>query len=150
MPEKKGAIAADLRRQLGSDKVRDDFATLTAYAVDASMYRMVPQVVVLAENEGDLETVCTYATATGVSLTPRAAGTNLTGSAIGSGIVLDVSRLNQIMEVNAEERWARVQPGIVFAELNHRLAPHGLMFGPDPSSGEMCKLGGMLSNNSSG
>ena len=86
----------------------------------------------------------------GASLTPRAAGTNLTGSAIGSGIIVDVSRMNRILEVNQEEQWARVQPGLVLAEFNKQLAPMGLMYGPDPSSGEMCKLGGMLANNSSG
>ena len=91
-----------------------------------------------------------YAVQRGIPLTPRAAGTNLTGSAIGSGIILDVSRLNRVLELNREERWARVQPGIVLAELNKHLGRHGLMFGPDPSSGDMCKLGGMLANNSSG
>ncbi|HET7057889.1 MAG TPA: FAD-binding and (Fe-S)-binding domain-containing protein, partial [Nitrospiraceae bacterium] len=91
-----------------------------------------------------------YAVRSGVPLTPRAAGTNLTGSAIGSGIILDVSRLNRILEINREEQWARVQPGIVLAELNKQLARDGIMFGPDPSSGDMCKLGGMLANNSAG
>ena len=57
----------------------------------------------------------------GIPLTPRAAGTNLTGSAIGSGIILDVSRLNRILELNRVEGWARVQPGIVLAELNKQL-----------------------------
>ncbi|MDA2910467.1 FAD-binding oxidoreductase [Nitrospiraceae bacterium AH_259_D15_M11_P09] len=150
VPTKKRPVAADLRRALGPEKVRDDSSTLTAYAVDASIYKLMPQAVVLAESEADLQAVAEYAVRTGVPLTPRAAGTNLTGSAIGSGIIVDTSRLNRIVEVNPEERWARVQPGIVFAELNARLAPYGLMFGPDPSSGEMCKLGGMVANNSSG
>ncbi|MBI5410459.1 MAG: FAD-binding oxidoreductase [Nitrospirae bacterium] len=150
LPEKKRAVAADLRRILGHAKVRDDFPTLTAYAVDAGIYKIVPQAIVLVESEADIETVMTYAACNGVPLTPRAAGTNLTGSAIGSGIILDVSRLNRILEVNREDKWARVQPGIVFAELNKQLAPQGLLFGPDPSSGDMCKLGGMLANNSSG
>jgi len=150
MPEKKRAVATDLRRALGSEKVLDDVPTLTAYAVDASIYKIVPQAVVLAESEADIQTVVTYAVRTGVPLTPRAAGTNLTGSAIGSGIILDISRLNRILELNRDEQWVRVQPGIVFAELNKRLARHGLLFGPDPSSGDMCKLGGMLANNSSG
>ncbi|WP_447976744.1 FAD-binding and (Fe-S)-binding domain-containing protein [Candidatus Nitrospira bockiana] len=150
LPEKKRAAAADLRRLLGPDKVRDDQATLTAYAVDASIYKIVPRVVVLAEREEDIRRTIEYAASTGVPLTPRAAGTNLTGSAVGPGIILDISRLNRILEVNREEKWARVQPGIVFAELNKRLAGHGLMFGPDPSSGDMCKLGGMLANNSAG
>ncbi|MBM4127556.1 MAG: FAD-binding oxidoreductase [Nitrospira sp.] len=150
LPERSRAVAADLRAKLGSDRVKDDRPTLTAYAVDASIYRMEPKAVVLAESEEDIATTIRYAAANGIPLTPRAAGTNLTGSAIGSGIILDVSRLNRILEVNHEERWARVQPGIVLAELNKQLARDGLLFGPDPSSGEMCKLGGMLANNSSG
>lgn len=149
-PEKKFPIVADLRRLIGSEKVRDDAPALTAYAVDASIYKITPKAVVLAESEEDIQRVVDYAVRSGVPLTPRAAGTNLTGSAIGSGIILDVSALNRILEVNREERWARVQPGIVLAELNKRLAGSGLMFGPDPSSGDMCKLGGMLANNSAG
>ncbi len=150
LPEKRRAVASDLRRALGVHKVLDDEASRTAYAVDASLYRIVPQAVVLAETEQDIAATVAYAARSGVPLTPRAAGTNLTGSAIGPGIILDISRMNRILEVNRDERWARVQPGLVFAELNKRLAGAGLLFGPDPSSGDMCKLGGMLANNSSG
>jgi FAD/FMN-containing dehydrogenase/Fe-S oxidoreductase len=150
LPERTRAVAADLRRLVGTGKVRDDFPTLTAYAVDASIYRVIPQAVVLVDSEDDIQRVVDYAAARGVPITPRAAGTNLTGSAIGSGVILDVSRLNQVLELNREEKWARIQPGLVLAELNQYLGRHGLLFGPDPSSGEMCKLGGMLANNSSG
>lgn len=150
LPDRSRAIAADLRAQLGSDKVKDDVPTLTAYAVDASIYRMVPKAVVLAESEEDIAVTVRYAVSRGIPLTPRAAGTNLTGSAIGSGIILDVSRMNRVIEINCDEQWARVQPGIVLAELNRYLGRQGLLFGPDPSSGDMCKLGGMLANNSSG
>ncbi|MGA6828992.1 FAD-binding and (Fe-S)-binding domain-containing protein [Nitrospira sp. NS4] len=150
LPDRSHAIAADLRAALGTDKVKDDFPTRTAYAVDASIYRMEPKAVVLAESEEDIAATIAYAVQRGIPLTPRAAGTNLTGSAIGSGIILDISRMNRLLEVNREEHWARVQPGIVLAELNKQLARQGLLFGPDPSSGEMCKLGGMLANNSSG
>ena len=150
MPDKKLPIAADLKRLIGSEKIRDDAPALTAYSVDAGMYKIPPQAIALVESEDDIQRVVSYAVRSGVPLTPRAGGTNLTGSAIGSGIILDVSKLNRILEVNREEKWARVQPGVVLAELNKRLAGHGLMFGPDPSSGEMCKLGGMLANNSAG
>jgi FAD/FMN-containing dehydrogenase/Fe-S oxidoreductase len=149
-PTRSRAIADDLRALLGSLKVKDDLPTITAYAVDASIYRIPPQAVVLVESEDDIAATIGYAVSRGIPLTPRAAGTNLTGSAIGSGIILDVSRLNRILEINREEQWARVQPGIVLAELNRQLGFHGLMFGPDPSSGDMCKLGGMVANNSSG
>jgi len=150
MPDTSRAITTDLRRLLRDDQVKDDVSTKTAYAVDASIYRMEPQAVVLVESEDDIQGVLTFAVSRGIPLTARAAGTNLTGSAIGSGIILDVSRLHRILEINQEQRWARVQPGIVLAELNKQLARQGVMFGPDPSSGDMCKLGGMLANNSAG
>jgi FAD/FMN-containing dehydrogenase/Fe-S oxidoreductase len=85
-----------------------------------------------------------------VPLTARAAGTNLTGSAVGAGIILDCGRMRRIVELNVEERWARIQPGLNLTEFNKKLERHGLMFGPDPSSRDMCKLGGMISNNSAG
>src|SRR3989338_4554883 len=150
LPEKSRAIGNDLRRRLGADKVKDDFPTLTAYSVDASIYKLVPKAVVQAETEDDIAVTVAYAMAAGVPITPRAAGTNLTGSAVGAGIILDCGRMNRILELNVEEKWARVQPGLNLTEFNKKLEPHGLMFGPDPSSRDMCKLGGMLSNNSAG
>lgn len=150
LPDRSRAVASDLRAVLGSDKVKDDEPTRTAYAVDASIYRMIPTAVVSAETEDDIAVTMAYAVNRGIPLTPRAAGTNLTGSAIGSGIILDVSRMNRVLELNRDERWARVQPGLVLAEFNRQLGREGLLFGPDPSSGDMCKLGGMIANNSSG
>ena len=150
LPDTSSAVVSDLRQLLGPAKVQNDFPTLTAYAVDASIYRMTPKAVVMVESEDDIDAVVRFAVSRGIPLTPRAAGTNLTGSAIGAGIILDVSRMNRILEVNEPERWARVQPGIVLAELNRQLGRRKLLFGPDPSSGDMCKLGGMLANNSSG
>ncbi|MBA2487482.1 MAG: FAD-binding oxidoreductase [Nitrospira sp.] len=150
LPDTSSAVVSDLRQILGRAKVQNDFPTLTAYAVDASIYRMAPQAVVLVESEDDIAAVVRFSRSRGIPLTARAAGTNLTGSAIGSGIILDVSRMNRILEVNEPERWARVQPGIVLAELNRQLSRRNLLFGPDPSSGDMCKLGGMIANNSAG
>ncbi len=150
LPDKKSTLGSDLARLLSSDQVKDDWATLKAYSVDASIYKIPPQVVVLPHTERDIEIIVDYAKRMGVSLTPRAAGTNLTGSALGTGIIVDISRMNNVLEVNRNEQWARVQPGLVLAEFNKQLGPLGLMYGPDPSSGEMCKLGGMLANNSSG
>ncbi|WNM56492.1 FAD-binding and (Fe-S)-binding domain-containing protein [Candidatus Nitrospira allomarina] len=150
LPEKKSSLGPDLAKKLGQDKVRWDWATLKAYSVDASIYKIPPQVVVLPETEEDIHAVMEYAVKVGVPLTPRAAGTNLTGSAIGAGIIVDISRMNRLLEVNRDEQWARVQPGLVLSEFNKQLAPMGLMYGPDPSSGDMCKLGGMFGNNSAG
>ncbi len=150
LPEKTRSIGNDLRRMLGADKVKDDFPTITAYSVDASIYKVVPKAVVTAETEEDIAAAVAYAGSAGVPITPRAAGTNLTGSAVGEGIILDCGRMNRILELNVEERWVRVQPGLNLNEFNKKLEPHGLMFGPDPSSRDMCKLGGMLANNSAG
>ena len=106
LPDRSHAIASDLCAMIGAEKVKDDYSTLTAYAVDASMYRMTPKAVVLVETEEDIAATVRYAVQRGIPLTPRAAGTNLTGSAIGSGIILDVSRMNRILELNREERCA--------------------------------------------
>jgi FAD/FMN-containing dehydrogenase/Fe-S oxidoreductase len=148
--QSRNAIASDLSRLLGEEKVLSDFAALTAYAIDASIYKVTPQAVVLLSGPDDLESVLAYARSNGVPLTARSGGTNLTGNAVGKGIILEFSRMNRIIRFNPEERWVRVEPGINYAELNRSLAPSGLMFAPDPSSGEMCKLGGMLGNNAAG
>src|SRR2546427_403004 len=136
LPDKTRSIGHDLRRTLGADKVKDDFPTITAYSVDASIYKVVPKAVVRAETEDDIAATVAYAVSAGVPITPRAAGTNLTGSAVGEGIILDCGRMNRILELNVEERWVRVQPGLNLNEFNKKLEPHGLMFGPDPSSRE--------------
>jgi len=150
MPNPTPAIVADLRRLLGNAKVLSDDPALAAYAIDASIYRLDPQAVVLIENETDLIPVVEYARRNRIPLTARAGGSNLTGNAIGEGIILEFSRMNRILELNREEKWVRVQPGKIYGELNRDLERHGLFFAPDPSSGEVCKIGGMIGNNSAG
>ncbi len=140
----------EFEQTMGRGKVLSDPPSITAYSIDASIYKVVPQAVALIESKIDLEKVLRYAKQHRVPLTARSGGTNLTGNAVGEGIILEFSRLNQILEVNEQGRWARVQPGIVFAELNKRLSKQGWMFAPDPSSGDMCKLGGMIGNNAAG
>ncbi|MFI5157151.1 MAG: FAD-binding oxidoreductase, partial [Chitinophagales bacterium] len=139
-----------LRQQMGSTIVLSDIPSITAYSIDAGIYKINPRGIVLIESGRDLEAVLKYARDHQVPLTARSGGTNLTGNAIGEGLILEFSRLNQLLEINSSEQWARVQPGMTYAELNCRLAREGWMFGPDPSSGEMCKVGGMLGNNSAG
>jgi FAD/FMN-containing dehydrogenase len=81
----------------------------------------------------------------------RGGGTSQAGQAIGAGLQVDTSKYyNQILELNAEERWVRVQPGIVLDELNAALRPHGLRFAPDVSTASRATIGGMMANNSSG
>ena len=139
-----------LEQAMGVEKVLSDTPAITAYSIDAGIYKVPPQAVVIIESSDDLEKVILYAREHHVPLTARSGGTNVTGNAIGEGIILEFSRLNKILEVNKDKQWARVEPGIVYAALNRHLAERGLMFAPDPSSGAMCKIGGMLGNNAAG
>ncbi|MBO6288440.1 MAG: FAD-binding oxidoreductase, partial [Prevotella sp.] len=106
-----------------------------AYSTDASVYREIPQAVAYPETIDDIRTLLRMAKERGTHLIPRAAGTSIAGQVVGSGIVVDISRRwNHILEINAEERWARVQPGVVRDELNMALRPYGLFFSPETST----------------
>ena len=121
------------------------------YATDASAYRELPLAVAVPKNEEDLRRLIRFAREEGTSLIPRTAGTSLAGQVVGNGIVVDVSRhFDRILEFNAEERWVRVQPGVVRDELNRFLEPHGLFFGPETSTANRAMIGGMVGNNSCG
>jgi len=122
-----------------------------AYATDASAYREVPQAVTYPENERDIVNLIEVAKEKKTHLIPRAGGTSIAGQVVGGGIVVDISKnFNKILEINKEERWARVQPGIVLDELNLALEPYGLFFSPETSTSNRCCIGGMFGNNSCG
>ena len=122
-----------------------------AYATDASVYREIPYGVAYPETEEDVRELMRLAKEKGVDLIPRGGGTSLAGQVVGSGIVVDISKhWNKILEINAEERWARVQPGVVRDELNIALKPYGLFFSPETSTSNRCCIGGMFGNNSCG
>ncbi|SEN14831.1 FAD/FMN-containing dehydrogenase [bacterium A37T11] len=121
------------------------------YATDASAYAELPLAVAIPHTVDDLKTLITFASREGTSLIPRTAGTSLAGQVVGSGIVVDLSRhFTQILELNSEERWVRVQPGVVRDELNRFLKPYGLFFGPETSTANRAMIGGMVGNNSCG
>ena len=122
-----------------------------AYATDASAYREVPEAVTFPENEQDIVYLIQEAVKRKTHLIPRAGGTSIAGQVVGSGIVVDISKhFKKILEINQEERWARVQPGVVLDELNLALAPYGLFFSPETSTSNRCCIGGMFGNNSCG
>jgi len=121
------------------------------YATDASAYRQVPLAVARPKNAEDIRKLVRFATEHKIPLIPRTAGTSLAGQVVGSGIVADVSKyMNRILEVNVEERWVRVEPGVVLDELNRKIADYGLYFGPETSTSNRCMIGGMLGNNACG
>src|SRR5690606_29219026 len=112
-----------------------DQATRILYATDASAYSEMPLAVVTPRSVGDLKNLISFASLEDWSLIPRTAGTSLAGQVVGHGIVVDVSRhFTEILEVNSEEKWVRVQPGVVRDELNDYLKPYGLFFAPETST----------------
>lgn len=122
-----------------------------AYATDASVYREIPYGVAYPESEEDIKELVRIAKDKHTHLIPRAGGTSIAGQVVGSGIVADISKhLNHILEVNKEEKWVRVEPGVVRDELNIVLKPYGLFFSPETSTSSRCCIGGMFGNNSCG
>lgn len=123
----------------------------TLYATDASVYKEFPLAVALPKHTADIKRLIAFANQYQTSLIPRAAGTSLAGQCVGSGIVVDISKyMTNILEFNQEERWIRVQPGIIRDELNTFLRPYGLFFSPNTSTANRCMIGGMVGNNSCG
>ena len=115
-----------------------------AYATDASAYREMPMAVAYPESVEDVKELIETARKRKTHIIPRAGGTSIAGQVVGDGIVADISRhLNKILEINAEERWVRVQPGVVRDELNLTLKPYGLFFSPETSTSNRCCIGGM-------
>jgi len=143
-----------LRRELEagfSGEVRFDLVSRALYSTDASLYQIRPLGVLVPRSREDILLAVRLCHKYQCPLTMRGGGTSQAGQAIGVGIVIDCSKYyNRVLEVNAEERWARVQPGIVLDELNHALKPHSLRFAPDISTASRATIGGMIANNSSG
>lgn len=122
-----------------------------AYATDASVYREIPYGVAYPENVGDIQELMHMAKDRRTHLIPRAGGTSIAGQVVGSGIVVDISKhWNHILEINKDEQWARVEPGVVRDELNIALKEYGLFFSPETSTSNRCCIGGMFGNNSCG
>ncbi|MFW6058406.1 MAG: FAD-binding and (Fe-S)-binding domain-containing protein, partial [Persicimonas sp.] len=121
------------------------------YAQDASVYEEEPLGVVFPRSRKEVERIVEFADTARVPLIPRGGGTSLAGQCVGEGLVVDLGRhMNRILEVNAEERWVRVEPGVILDDLNRHLADYDLFFGPDTSTSNRCMIGGMIGNNSCG
>jgi FAD/FMN-containing dehydrogenase/Fe-S oxidoreductase len=138
-------------RRVVRGSVRFDQASRLLYSTDASMYQVEPIGVVIPRHADDVRAAVQVAREQQVALLPRGGGTSLTGQTVNRALVVDFTQhMNRVLEVNAEEQWARVQPGLVQDELNHHVRPMGLLFGPDTSTSNRATLGGMLGNNSGG
>lgn len=134
-----------------SFEIRKDKLTKILYSTDASAYREEPLGVCFPETKQEIADIIKFAAREKISIIPRAAGTSLAGQVVGSGLVVDISRnFKRIIEINAGQRWARVEPGVVLDELNLECSKYGLFFGPETSTSNRCMIAGMVGNNSCG
>jgi FAD/FMN-containing dehydrogenase/Fe-S oxidoreductase len=150
LPPAVADLHADLSRAVRGP-VRFDAGTRAMYSADASNYRRVPIGLVTPVDTDDVEAAVSVCSTHGVPVLPRGAGTSIAGQAVNTAVVLDfTAHLNQVLELDPQARTARVQPGVVLDALRDAARPHGLTFGPDPSTHNRCTLGGMIGNNACG
>jgi FAD/FMN-containing dehydrogenase/Fe-S oxidoreductase len=143
-------LEQDLRKRVLGE-VRFDPYSRALYSTDASIYQIEPLGVVIPRDKDDVIATVEIAHRYGVPILPRGGGTGLAGQTVGRAIVIDMSKyMNNLLEVNTEERWVRVQPGIVLDELNNLLRDTGLFFTPDPATSNRSNVGGAIGNNSCG
>lgn len=138
-------------REAIDGEVRFDAGSRAVYSTDASNYRQVPIGVVVPRTEEDLLEAMRIAREHGAPVLARGGGTSLAGQCCNVAVVIDTSKyLNEILEVDADRRFARVQPGVILDQLRDEAEKKGLTFGPDPATHSRCTLGGMIGNNSCG
>jgi FAD/FMN-containing dehydrogenase/Fe-S oxidoreductase len=146
--------ASELERELKRvvrGEVRFDRGSRALYATDASNYRQFPIGLVVPRDSDDVIAAVAACRKFNAPVLPRGAGTSLAGQSCNVAVVLDFTKyMNQILELNVEQRYARVQPGLVLDTLRDRAETHGLTFAPDPSTHNRCTIGGMIGNNSCG
>ena len=144
------ALRPELESRIEGE-VRFDPVSRALYSTDASVYEITPAGVVIPRNREDILRSLEICRRHRCPITMRGGGTSQCGQSIGTGLQIDISKYyNRVLEVNAQERWVRVEPGIVLDELNAQLAPLGLRFAPDISTASRATIGGMMANNAAG
>ena len=135
-------------------EIRHDYATRLVTATDNSVYQVLPQAVVYPRNTEDVQHIGRLLGREAfrrIKVSPRGGGTGTNGQSLTDGIVVDLSRhMAQILEVDLERGWARVQPGVVLDQLNAHLRPHGVFFAPNLSPSSRATIGGMINTDASG
>ena len=143
-------LAEQFRKEVQGE-VRFDAYSKILYSTDASVWQMEPIGVVIPRNADDVAAVGRIAARNRVPILPRGGATSLSGQTVGHAVHIDFAKyMNRVLELNTEEQWVRVQPGVVQDQLNSYLRPKGFQLGPDTSSSSRATLGGMMGNNSAG
>jgi len=147
-------LAAELENELKRvvrGEVRFDRGSRALYATDGSNYRQIPIGLVIPRDAEDVVAAVAACRKYGAPVLPRGAGTSLAGQCCNVAVVLDFTKyMNQVIQIDPQQKWARVQPGIVLDALQSQALKHQLMFAPDPSTHNRCTIGGMIGNNSCG
>lgn len=139
-----------LQKQIQGE-LRWDPVTKSLYAAGACLYRVLPRAVLWPKGPEDVILALELAAREGMAVTARGGGTSRTGNELGEGLIIDFSKhMNRVLEMEPKAGLVRVEPGVVLADLNEYLKPHGVFFPPDPSTKDHCTIGGMIANNSSG
>ncbi|MDG6218501.1 MAG: FAD-binding oxidoreductase [Candidatus Thermoplasmatota archaeon] len=141
-----------LKNIVGEEHVRDDIADLYVYASDASVHSKLPDAVVRPGSIKEIQEILRYANKNKIAVVPRGTGSGMSGQTVplNGGIVLDMKRMDRIIEIRPEDLLCKVEPGVINDELNNTLKTYGFFFPPTPSSGNICTIGGMIGTNASG
>ena len=145
-------IKQSLRDIVGEENFTDSLIDLIAYSKDASEHHHRPEAAVWPITTEQVSAIMKLATKEKFPVVPRGAGTSLAGLAVPEqgGLILDLGRMDKIIGIHIEDRLAVVQPGVIYADLDRALSPHGFFFPPDPASGSVCTLGGNVATNAGG
>ncbi|MBM3450426.1 MAG: FAD-binding protein [Armatimonadetes bacterium] len=144
---------AEIARRVPAQRVLTSPAALSAYASDAlTAFRTVPEAVIVVESTDEVTRVVRTCAEHGVPFVARGSGTSLSGGSlpVAGGIVIALNRMNRILRIDAEERVAVCEPGVINADISRAAAAHGLYYAPDPSSQPVCTIGGNVAFNSGG
>ncbi len=147
------SLASALRTELGAEKVIDDRQELRTYECDGlAHYKVVPGLVLLAETTADVAATVRACTEAGVPFVARGSGTGLSGGALphADGVLVVTSRMRRIVEVDRDGQRAVVEPGVINLQVTKAAAPAGYYYAPDPSSQQVCSIGGNVAENSGG
>ncbi len=146
------SVKDKLREIVGAEGFTDALIDMVSYGSDASEHSHRPEAAVWPRDTETVQKIIALANAEGFAVIPRGAGTGLSGMAVPhrGGVVMDLARMNRILEISISDRVAVVQPGVVYADLEKALAPHGFFYPPDPASGKACTLGGNVATGAGG
>ena len=141
-----------LKEIVGENNVSDDVADLYVYGSDASVHHAIPTVVVRPKTVEEVQRIMRYANRNKIPVVPRGAGSSTSGHTvpIDGGIILDMKRMNRILEIRPEDMLVRVEPGVVDDDLNRALKPYGMFYPPAPASSRIATIGGEIGANASG